>query len=112
MTVNEINQEIDKLENKGEISDGSHTFDELYYHRMVLFSIICNDNRKYAWKSRKHDDGTMFDDYFIVGVTTPMGNYTYHYEEQYWDRFNVKELPNAPAYDGHKPSDIERLYLL
>ena len=24
----------------------------------------------------------------------------------------VKELPNAPAYDGHKPEDIDRLFTL
>ena len=33
------------------ISDGYHTFDELYYHRMVLFSIICNTYDDKAWKS-------------------------------------------------------------
>ena len=38
----------------GEVSDGSHTFDELYYHRMILFSIICDLNKDRAWKSKLH----------------------------------------------------------
>lgn len=33
----------------------------------------------------------------------------YHYNLKYWDLFTVKELPNAPEYDGHKPKDIDRL---
>lgn len=93
----------------GDISDGSHTFKELYYHRMVLFSVICNTYKDKAWKSWKHDDGTMFDDYFIVGVITPEGDYSYHYSKEYWDMFDVLELDHAPKWDGHKPEDIGRL---
>lgn len=110
--VREINSKIGKLKKKGNISDGSHTFDELYHHRMVLFSIICNTHKDRAWKSKLHADGTMFDDYFIVGITTDEGDYTYHYHVNDWDKFDVKELSYAPEYDGHKPSDIGRLYSL
>jgi hypothetical protein len=108
---NYIDQNKTKIK-VGEISDGYHTFDELYYHRMVLFAMVCNTYKQKAWKSLKHSDGTMFDNYFIVGITTPRGNYTYHYDEQYWDYFEVKELDSAPEWDGHKPSDIERLFTL
>ena len=97
------------VERKGLISDGDHTFDELYHHRMVLFSVICNQNKEIAWKSWKHHDNTMYDDYFIVGVTTPKGDYTYHYHKDYWVLFDVKELDTAPEWDGHKPKDINRL---
>ena len=97
------------VNNIGEISDGYHTFDELYYHRMMLFSIICNSYKENSWKSWKHDDNTMFDDYFIVGITTERGNYSYHYHKDYWNMFKVKELDNAPTWDGHQPSDIDRL---
>lgn len=93
----------------GQTSDGYHTFDELYYHRMMLFSVICNTYKDKAWKSWKHDDGTMYDNYFIVGITTEQGDYTYHYHKDYWDNFNVKELDLAPVWDGHKPEDITRL---
>lgn len=101
-----------KAEEKGKISDGSHTFEELYYHRMVLFAVICNTHKNIAWKSKLHDDGSMYDNYFIVGIKTPLGDYTYHYHMDYWDYFNVKTLDRAPAWDGHKPEDIDRLFTI
>lgn len=91
------------------INDGSHTFQELYKHRKVLFSIICNSYPDISWKSKLHDDGTMFDGYFIVGINAPEGQFTYHYELQYWDDFKVKELEKAPEWDGHTSDDIYRL---
>ena len=100
------------IQENGEVDDGSHTFNELYHHRMILFSIICNTYKESAWKSWKHHDGTMYKDYFIVGITTPKGDYSYHYHKDNWDYFKVKELNNAPAYDGHKPEDIDRLFTL
>lgn len=98
-----------KLSVSGDTSDGYHTFDELYYHRMMLFAVICNTYVERSWKSWKHDDGTMFDDYFIVGIETKEGHYTYHYHKDHWDLFEVKELEFAPKWDGHKPEDITRL---
>jgi len=100
------------MDNMVEVSDGYHTFNELYHHRMILFAVICMAFNKLAWKSWHHADGTMFDDYFIVGVTTPEGNYTYHYHKDHWPLFDVKELPLAPEWDGHKPEDITRLLSL
>ncbi|MDD3029853.1 MAG: hypothetical protein PHS57_06210 [Alphaproteobacteria bacterium] len=90
----------------GETSDGYHTFNELYLHRAVLFSVICNHRPDLAWKSKLHHDGTMYEDMFIVGIQTPGGQATYHYDiEPYWDMFKVKELPQAPEWDGHTPGD-------
>ena len=97
------------VERIGLIGDGYHTLDDLYYHRMVLFSVICNTYKDKAWKSLKHSDGTMYDDYFIVGVVTPEGDYTYHYHIDHWRDFDVKEIDSAPVWDGHKPEDIGRL---
>ena len=96
----------------GSLSDGSHSYKELYYHRMVLFATICNQNKDKAWKSKKHDDDTMFDNYFIVGIDTPEGSYTYHYELKYWSMFKVKVRQNAPKWDGHIPDDVTRLLSL
>lgn len=94
----------------GELSDGYHTFNELYHHRAVLFSVIVNQNRDIAWKSKKHHDGTMYDGMFIVGIDTPQGQYSYHYDiEPYWNMFECKELDNSPVWDGHEPKDIDRL---
>lgn len=92
------------------VTDGYHTFDELYHHRMVLTKIIFETYHQYAWKSWHHSDGDMFDDSFIVGVSIPgVGDYSYHYNKQYFDYFNVPEIPMAPEYDGHMPADINRL---
>ena len=94
----------------GDLSDGYHTFNELYHHRAVLFSVIVNQNKEIAWKSKKHHDGTMYDGMFIVGIDTPQGEYSYHYDiEPYWNMFECKELVNAPVWDGHEPKDIDRL---
>lgn len=106
------NKYIFKEYSKGDISDGSHTFNELYHHRMILFATICNTYSGYSWKSWYHHDGTMYEDYFIVGINTPNGQYSYHYHKDNWGYFNVKEISNAPIYDGHVPSDIDRLLSL
>lgn len=93
----------------GDLSDGYHTFNELYHHRAVLFSVICNLFKDKAWKSKKHDTGDMYDGMFIVGIETPQGQATYHYDiDPYWEMFNVKELPNAPKWDGHTPEEAIR----
>lgn len=41
-TFTELQEQIFNLPERGELSDGYHSFNELYYHRMILFSIICN----------------------------------------------------------------------
>ena len=93
----------------GSVSDGYHDFNDLYHHRTILFSVICNQNKELSWKSKLHNDGTMYQDYFIAGINTPLGQYTYHQHIDYWDKFNIKEIEKAPEWDGHKPSDIIRL---
>ena len=108
-------ERIPKYYIDGSTSDGNHTFDELYHHRAVLFSIICNTfpYSIHAWKSKKHHDNTMYDGMFIVGIDTPYGQVTYHYDvDPYWNTIfaTVLELDNAPEWDGHTPQDaIERL---
>lgn len=96
----------------GEVNDGSHCFDELYHHRMVLFSVICNSHKDKAWKSWLHDDGTMYDDYFIVGIDTAEGQFSYHYHKDWWSYFDVPELEQAPEWDGHCSDDVVRLMSL
>lgn len=114
----QIQELIKKHKAKGEIStkkisDGHHTFGELYHHRMILFSLLCRMFRGRAWRSKLHDDGTMLDDSFITGIETPDGQYTYHYNLKDWDHFKgIRELPRAPKFDGHKPKDITRLLSL
>lgn len=98
----------------GETSDGYHTFNELYDHRAKLFSVIIATFPDKAWKSKKHNDGTMFDDMFIVGIETPEGQATYHYDiDPYWNIFKCREVEKAPEWDGHTPEQaIERILKL
>lgn len=95
----------------GNTSDGYHTFNELYHHRAVLFSVIVENFAARAWKSKLHADGTMYEGMFIVGIETPDGQATYHYDvEPYWDLFRCKEVDRAPEWDGHTPDQaIERI---
>jgi hypothetical protein len=97
---------------RGGISDGYHTFDELYDQRAVLFSTICRLFPDKAWKSKLHSDGTMFEGCFIVGIETPEGQYTYHYGMGKWDWFPVREIENAPEWDGHTDKHVRRLWSL
>lgn len=97
-------------EDKGLISDGYHTFNELYEHRHMLFRALCKN--AVSWKSKLHSDGTMFEGWFIAGLRTPIEEHdiTYHIPMRLWDLFNIKEVERAPIFDGHTSQDvIERL---
>lgn len=106
-----LREQAEREKNPGEISDGYHTFNELYHHRAMLFSVICNDRPGMSWKSKLHHDGTMYDGMFVVGIETPDGQTSYHYDiDPYWDMFRVPELQQAPEWDGHTPAQaIERI---
>ena len=104
--VKEIIEAAPAVEINGDTSDGYHTFNELYHHRAVLFSVIVKAFHDKAWKSKMHHDGTMYDGMFIVGIETPNGQATYHYDvEPYWDMFKCRELEHAPEWDGHTPQE-------
>lgn len=98
----------------GEMSDGYHTFNGLYYQRMVLFAALVKAYKDKAWKSLRHEDGELCfgGGWFIVGIDTPEGSYTYHYEDKDWNRFDCVELPVAKHWDGHTEEDVTRLLSL
>ena len=98
----------------GEFSDGYHTFNGLYKQRMILFAVLVKTYKDRAWKSWKHEDGLdcFGGGWFIVGIDTPAGTYTYHYEAKDWDRFDCRILEKAKHWDGHDESDVERLFSL
>lgn len=105
-----------KMAKMGEVTDGYHTFNQLYHQRAILFATIVNQNTNIAWKSYKHSDGKYcFDsngEWFVVGVDTPEGSYTYHYSKEYWDYFKCKELDCGKEWDGHTEEDVTRLLSL
>ena len=113
MTREEICNEFG-IKDIGDFSDGFHTFNELYRQRAVLFAVIVKQNKNAAWKSHRHEDGKLCfgGGWFIVGVDTPEGSYTYHYEEKYWDMFNCEELQCGKHWDGHTDKDVARLLSL
>ena len=102
----------------GDLSDGYHTFDELYHHRALLFASLCMTTFKnIAWKSLLHHDPNdpMYPGMFIVGIDTKYGQASYHYNiDPYWSIFKeIREVERAPKFDGHTPSEaIDRIYHL
>ena len=93
----------------GDLSDGYHTFNGLYEQRMILFAALVKAYKDKAWKSYRHEDGKYCfgGGWFIVGIDTPEGSYTYHYENKYWDMFDCVDLPRAKHWDGHTEADAE-----
>ena len=106
--------DIAHINDVGELSDGYHTFNQLYYQRMILFATIVKQNKDKAWKSLKHEDGELCfgGGWFIVGIDTPEGSYTYHYEDTYFSLFDCEELEREKMWDGHTEKDVTRLLSL
>lgn len=119
--------EFDPSFEKGKISDGYHTFDELYEHRINLYIHICKiyaceqhllgkETKNYpVWKSMIHSDGSSYDGWFVLGIYYEKGNQiTYHLPMSKWDEtFFAEILDKAPEYDGHTSADVlERLKTL
>lgn len=96
----------------GQVSDGFHTFDELYQFRMLYNAALFNEwaqaGKYYVHKSRQHHDGDKCfgGGWFIVVAVLPDGQITNHYEDRHWGIFNIPEYPKALfEYDGHTAED-------
>lgn len=100
-----------------QISDGYHTFNELYRYRMLLqagwFNQLYADYSNHdqgcvVVKSWRHSDGEFCfgkENYFVVVAEFPTGQVSNHYKGEYWDLFKVLEVDRAPEWDGHSASD-------
>lgn len=109
------------LYNAGSLSDGYHTFDELYEHRIVNYIALCRVlafsdygamDRSPVWRSKAHSDGSVWEGWFILGLFTEAGKQiTYHLPDSKWDDCDFAEiLGKAPEWDGHTSADVlERL---
>lgn len=106
--LTEIRDDIDNF------SDGYHTFNSLYFQRLVLFATLVNSNKEISWKTLRHEDGELCfgGGWFLVTIETPEGMYGYHYEEKYWDMFDCPDIPKAKHWDGYTDEDVERLLSL
>ena len=118
------------------VSDGYHTFDELYEHRNLLFIALCKaihtealrlwrpekmDFVDYSmledtcWRSKLHYDGSSFNNWFILGIgKEPKTQISYHLPLSKWEETDFAEtLDKAPEWDGHTSDDVlERLIKL
>ena len=115
--IEEFVEEETKPKDMGEVSDGYHTFNELYEYRMLYNAAFFNELAKQGLydvhKSRKHSDGEYpFGDsnWFIVMAELPTGQISNHYEMKDWDKFQIPEKEVANKWDEHSPRDVaERL---
>ena len=109
MTAQDINTLIrDNQVDTNLVSDGYHTFGELYDHRIRLFIVLCHLLKAHAWKSRHHDDGKEWPGWIILRLYTEPGRQiTYHLPTSYWEELGeIKTLEMAPAYDGHSSAEV------
>lgn len=96
------------------IADGYHTFNDLYEQRLYLTAALFNDHPELAYKTHRHADGSepFGGGWFYVEIKTPEGPYGYHYENQFWDLFDIPESDKAREWDGYTSKDVGRLLSL
>ena len=101
------------MTDKGNISDGYHTFNELYEFRMVYNAALFNEwavqNKYNVHKSFKHNDGEdcFGGGWFVVCAMLPDGQITNHYENKHWNLFNIPATEIALwPWDGHTSKDV------
>ena len=96
----------------GQISDGYHTFDELYEHRIHLYIALCRYIRVFGtatiWRSRHHSDGSFIEGWFVMGIFEKQGQQiTYHLPDRCWlDTGFALTKDRAPDFDGHTSVDV------
>ena len=99
---------------EGKISDGYHTFDELYQYRMLynagFFNMLAAlpGNPYNVHKSVRHNNGDLCfgGGWFIVMATLPTGQISNHYELCNWNLFHVCERMVADKWDGHTSENV------
>jgi hypothetical protein len=96
-----------------QLSDGYHTFAELYEHRHALVLCLMKAKPKCFWFSRRHNDGELCfggDEWFIVGGTLPGGEpITYHLPARLWktaQATGAAEQKVGDPWDGHSAADV------
>ena len=101
------------MENVEEVSDGFHTFKELYEFRkmynVALFNEWAKNDKYQIHKSIRHFDGEecFGGGWFIVVAILPSGQISNHYELKDWDLFNCKSVTKALfEFDGHTSQDV------
>ena len=101
----------------GEVSDGYHTFNELYDHRIRLYIMLCkalaalNKEDNPVWMTWKQCNNKLMKGWFILGINQEAGEQiTYHIQDKYWRevrKFAVM-VAKAPRFDNHTSADVLR----
>lgn len=90
--MKKLKLDLKSIVDEVEVSDGYHTFDELYDHELAFGG---------SW--------------FVLGIGKEKGKQiTYHLPLERWDETNFAyTLEKAPEWDGHTSDDVlERLKAL
>lgn len=84
-----------------DISDGYHTFDELYEHRCLLFLNLCLTNlSKSFWRPD-------FEGWFCLYLETESGQISYHVPNKFKVIIENKiTRDDAHIFDGHTSKDV------
>lgn len=100
----------------GSVSDGYHTFDELYEYRKLYNAALFNEwallGIHDVHKSTRHSDGgeCFGGGWFVVVATLSSGQISNHYKMGDFRLFKVPEREKAIEWDGHTPKQAaERL---
>lgn len=108
-----LNQLIKTMKaDTNKISDGYHTFEELYEFRKLynaaFFNLLADKNDCNVVKSYKHSDGKLCfgGGWFVVFATLPTGQISNHYKNEDWDLFRCEIVDIAPVWDGHTAADV------
>lgn len=98
-----------------EVSDGYHTIEELYDHRITLYITLCRHvaDIRDVWRTKVHHDGSTYVGWFMLAIGKDPGKQiTYHIPISRWDETDFAEtFEKSPVvFDGHTSSDVlERL---
>lgn len=109
MNEKRLKLNLKNIEAETEISDGYHTFDELYDHRITLYIALCRTLKNgNVWRSEQHSDGSVMDGWFILGIWFEKGKQiTYHIPLERWGETDFAQtLLKAPEFDGHISEDV------
>jgi len=109
MTVAEINAAIAAAEiDRNMISDGYHTFGELYEARCLLFVALIQAHKSKSWRASRNADGQKWEGWFVCGIQPQAGRQiTFHLPEKFWASLDGIETHDVnPYFDGHTGADV------
>lgn len=93
----------------GNVSDGYHTFNELYAHRNLLFLTLMRSYPNLSWRAVRDYNGQHEVGFFMAGMHLPTGDVSYHIPEQFWgllDNCDIATTTVAPPWDGHSSGTV------